>query len=224
MCTRFFKMAGFLFDKVIFGPIKSRRLGLSLGVNLLPTDYKYCSFNCIYCECGWTEKSKGALKFPSPEIVGKFLERKLTEMQAQGEVPDSITFAGNGEPTMHPDFPEIIDLTIALRDKYFPTSKVSVLSNATRLHSLKVLEALKKTDVAMLKLDAGNEELFSKINKPAAGLTLQAIVENMMPLQGKLIVQSLFLKGLFHGEMIDNTTEQAVSEWLEVLKKIKPEK
>lgn len=217
-------MAGFLFDKIIFGPIHSRRLGLSLGVNLLPVDYKYCTFNCIYCECGWTTKGKGDIHFPTPEIVKQYLDEKLSAMQAQGQIPDAITFAGNGEPTLHPRFLDIIDNTIALRNKYFPTAKVCVLSNATRLHFPKVLEALKKTDIAMLKLDAGNEELFNKINKPAGNLSLNAIVDGMMQLQGKLIIQSLFLKGTSQGELIDNTTDENVSNWLEILKKLKPQK
>lgn len=217
-------MSGFLFDKIIFGPVNSRRLGVSLGINLLPVDFKYCSFDCIYCECGWTEKKNDKVNFPSGKIVGKFLENKLAEMKAQGLIPDAITFAGNGEPTLHPDFPEIIDITIAIRNNYFPNAKVAVLSNATTLNKPAVLDALRKTDIAMLKLDAGNEEMFSKINKPLGKLTLHSIVEGMKQLDGKLVIQSLFLKGFINGEFIDNTTEKEVSDWINILKILKPQK
>ena len=122
-----------LFNNIIFGPIRSRRLGLSLGVNLLPVESKLCNFNCIYCECGWNEEHEGRKRFNAREDVREMLRQTLSQMVEEGTPPDVITFAGNGEPTMHPDFELIIDDTIALRDELCPAAKVSVLSNATQI-------------------------------------------------------------------------------------------
>ncbi len=216
-------MAGFLFDHIIFGPINSRRLGLSLGVNLLPLNYKYCSFNCIYCECGWTKINEiDKVVFPPPVVIKQYLEKKLSDMKAEGISPDAITFAGNGEPTLHPDFAEIIDDTIQLRNNYFPESKICVLSNSTMLHLDDVVSALKKVDIPMLKLDAGNEEIFRMVNKAVVKISLNEIVENMMQLEGKFVVQSLFLKGVYNGTEIDNTKSEDIKDWIEILKKLKP--
>ncbi|RLD80748.1 MAG: radical SAM protein, partial [Bacteroidetes bacterium] len=217
-------MSGFLFHETVFGPVMSRRLGVSLGINLLPVDYKYCTFNCVYCECGWTHsKPEGSNGLPSRDEVKVLLEEKLKTMLADNQVPDAITFAGNGEPTIHPDFPGLIDDTIALRDRFFPDAKITVLSNASMLHRDDVFSALKATDKNIQKLDAGNEGLFRLINQPAESLSLGKVVEQLCLFEGKLIVQTLFLRGKHKGESIDNTTEQDVEAWIILLQKIKPE-
>lgn len=218
-------MAGFLFDSVVFGPVHSRRLGISLGVNLLPTGYKYCTYNCIYCECGWTEiKNINKIEFPPSMLVKQYLEKKLLEMQENKTLPDAISFAGNGEPTIHPEFPEIIDHTIALRNKYSPNSKIAVLSNSTMLHSPEVVEALKKIDLNILKLDAGTEETFHLVNEPRLNIHLEEIIQNLKLFQLNLIIQTLFVRGNYKGKCIDNTTETEVNAWLQHLKELKPER
>ncbi|NTW33930.1 MAG: radical SAM protein [Bacteroidetes bacterium] len=218
-------MTCFLFDKVIFGPVQSRRLGVSLGINLLPTGFKHCSFNCIYCECGWTKNNEiKNISFPPATIVKQYLEKKLQELKASDSLPDSISFAGNGEPTLHPDFSEIIDLTIELRNKYTPQSKVAVLSNASMIYLPEIVNALKKVDMNILKLDAGTEETFRDINKAASDISLKDIVKNLKQFTSNLIIQTLFVRGEFNGKMIDNTSEKEVATWLEILKEIKPER
>lgn len=217
-------MSGFLFHETVFGPVMSRRLGVSLGVNLLPTDYKYCTFNCIYCECGWTfKKPEGSKGLPSRKEVKSLLEQKLKAMKKDDNSPDAITFAGNGEPTIHPEFPGIIDDTIELRDQYFSEAKITVLSNASMLHREDVFQALLKIDNNIQKLDAGTEKLFQLINKPAGKLTLEKVVEQLHNFKGKLIVQSLFLKGFHEGASIDNTEAAEVEAWISLLKTIDPE-
>ena len=216
-------MAGFLFDKLVFGPVYSRRLGVSLGINLLPVDNKYCNFNCIYCECGWTENSVSKIRLPKREDLKKQLEQKLIEIQGTVNEPDAITFAGNGEPTIHPEFAEIIDDTIELRNKWAPTAAISILSNASMLHKSKVKEALKKTDKNIQKLDTGIEETFQLLNQPVGNLTLEKIINNLLSFEGKLIIQTLFVRGNHNGNFIDNTTATEIEAWLEVVKKINPE-
>lgn len=212
-----------LFQDIVFGPVKSRRLGLSLGVNLLPVTSKYCTFNCIYCECGWShEKIAGEKKLPSREQVFEKLEEKLVSLKASEIRPDAITFAGNGEPTIHPQFPEILQDTMNLRDKYFPEAMVSVLTNASTLENPAVFEALKKTGNSMLKLDAGTERMFRLINGPRAGIKLHQIVKKLIEFNGELIIQTLFLRGSLNGEWIDNTSEAELSFWLRHIKDINP--
>ena len=214
----------FLFDRIVFGPVHSRRLGISLGINLLPTGYKHCSFNCLYCECGWTKIVDNAdVEFPPALLIREFLEKKLQEMKANNELPDTISFAGNGEPTLHPDFAEIIDITIELRNKYAPKSKIAVLSNASMLHLPEVVSALKKIDQNILKLDAGTEETFRKINKPVTDISLETIVRNLKQFKSNVIIQTLFVKGEFNGETIDNTTDEEVTAWLKYIKELNPE-
>ena len=213
----------FLFHDVVFGPVKSRRLGVSLGINLLPAEAKYCTFNCVYCECGWThEKIQGEKKLPTLELVRERLEEKLKSLLESGMHPDAITFAGNGEPTIHPAFPEILEDTILLKDKYFPEAKVSVLSNASTLDKPAIFQALKRTGNSMLKLDAGTEKMFRLINGPRSGITLHSIVEKLKEFEGELIIQSLFLRGSIDGKIIDNTAEPEISRWLEHIRAINP--
>jgi wyosine [tRNA(Phe)-imidazoG37] synthetase (radical SAM superfamily) len=216
-------MSTFLFDQVIFGPIKSRRLGVSLGVKLMPTDSKVCSFDCIYCECGWTpRKREQKAVLPSREIVRQKMEEKLTEMVGSNELPDVITFAGNGEPTLHPEFEGIIDDTIELRDCLVPKARIAVLSNATMLHKPAIVRALLKVEDNIQKLDSGFEETIRKIDCPTSSFKLNDVVKNLKSFNGKVIIQTLFLQGNFKGELIDNTTEAELSEWLKRIAEIKP--
>ena len=217
-------MSGFLFHETVFGPVMSRRLGVSLGINLLPVDYKYCTFNCVYCECGWTHKKpEGGGGLPDQHEVNELLEKKLKSLKKNGHAPDAITFAGNGEPTIHPDFPEVIEDTISLRDRYYPESKITVLSNASMLHRKQVFDALLSVDNNIQKLDAGSEKVFQLINQAAGKLTLGQVVEQLCLFSGKLIVQTLFLRGTHNGTFIDNTTDDEIEAWIKLLVKINPE-
>ena len=211
-----------LYDNIIFGPIRSRRLGLSLGVNLLPIESKLCSFDCIYCECGWNDEHPGKRRFNAREDVRAMLEETLQKMVADGTPPDVITFAGNGEPTMHPDFEKIIEDTIALRDKHCPAAKVSVLSNATQIHREDVRRALLRVDNNILKLDSAFDETVQLVNKPQGAYTVARTVELLKAFDGNLILQTMFLRGEYTGKRVDNTTEEEVSAWLKLVEEIKP--
>jgi wyosine [tRNA(Phe)-imidazoG37] synthetase (radical SAM superfamily) len=213
-----------LFNKIIFGPVCSRRFGVSLGINLIPTTQKICTFDCIYCECGWTNDTN-TLHFPPKEHVKTMLRQTLEQMKQQNETPDSITFSGNGEPTLHPDFFAIIDDTITLRNQYFPSSLITVLSNSTTLDKETVFEALKKVDNNTMKLDAGTEKTFRQIDRCFnKNMTLDHITDNLCRFQGDRLIQTLFLRGHYDGEYIDNTSETEVSEWLKRLERIHPRK
>jgi len=213
----------FLFDQIIFGPVKSRRLGISLGVNLLPTDSKVCSFDCIYCECGWTpRKREKKAVLPTRLQVRQQMEEKLTEMALSNELPDVITFAGNGEPTLHPEFEGIIDDTIELRNLLSPGAKIAVLSNATMLHKASVIRALLKVEDNIQKLDSAFEETIRRIDCPTSNFKLKDVIENLKSFNGKVIIQTLFLHGTFKGEIIDNTSEEELSGWLKLIAEIKP--
>lgn len=211
-----------LYDNIIFGPIRSRRLGLSLGVNLLPIDSKLCSFDCIYCECGWNDEHPGKRRFNAREDVRAMLDETLQKMVAQGTPPDVITFAGNGEPTLHPDFESIIEDTIALRDKHCPRAKVSVLSNATQIHREDVRRALLRVDNNILKLDSAFDATVQLMNKPQGAYTVARTVELLKAFEGNLIVQTMFLRGEYLGQRVDNTTEEEVSAWLRLVEEIRP--
>lgn len=215
-------MATFLFDKIIFGPVTSRRLGVSLGVNLLPADRKVCNFNCIYCECGWTRQEHMKAPLPSRTEVGNAMRKKLTEMQKQGTPPDAITFAGNGEPTMHPEFVGIIDDTIALRDELSPAASVAVLSNATTINKPEIREALMKCDRKMLKLDSAFEETVSLHNQPGSDYSVKETIKLLKLFKGDLTIQTLFVRGEYRGNTIDNTTPHELEAWLAALKEISP--
>lgn len=218
-------MSTFLFDQIIFGPVKSRRLGVSLGVNLLPTDSKVCSFDCIYCECGWTPKKREKKAvLPSRTHVKEMMEQKLTEMIQNNELPDVITFAGNGEPTLHPEFEAIINDTIELRDRLSPKARIAVLSNATMLHKESVIRALLKVEDNIQKLDSGIEETIRRIDCPNLNFKLSEAVKNLKKFNGKVIIQTLFLHGTYKEEIIDNTTEVELSEWMKLVIEIKPSK
>ena len=211
-----------LYDNIIFGPVRSRRLGLSLGVNLLPIDSKLCSFDCIYCECGWNDEHPGKRRFNAREDVSAMLDATLEKMVAAGTPPDVITFAGNGEPTLHPDFELIIEDTIALRDKHCPAAKVSVLSNATQIHRDDVRRALLRVDNNILKLDSAYDSTVQLVNKPQGAYTVARTVELLKKFEGKLIVQTMFLRGEYLSQRVDNTTEEEVSAWLKLIEEIAP--
>ena len=211
-----------LYNNIIFGPIRSRRLGLSLGVNLLPIDSKLCSFDCIYCECGWNDEHPGKRRFNSREDVRAMLDQTLAKMVADGTPPDVITFAGNGEPTLHPDFEGVIEDTIALRDKYAPNAKISVLSNATQLHRQDVVRALKRVDNNILKLDAAIDSTVIEMNKPCCHYTVEEVIDQLAAFDGNLIVQIMFLRGEYNGKQIDNTTPEHISALRKALERIRP--
>lgn len=216
-------MATFLFDEIIFGPVESRRLGVSLGINLLPTTAKVCSFDCIYCECGFTPKTyEEKVTLPTREEVREKLEAKLLEMGEEKRLPDVITFAGNGEPTLHKEFAGIIDDTIVLRDKLAPKARIAVLSNATMLHRKPVFDALLKIKDNIQKLDSAFEETVRILDCPKGDFDLQRTIEQLISFNGKVIIQTMFVRGSFKGQILDNTTEKEVSAWLELLKKINP--
>lgn len=213
-----------LYDNIIFGPVHSRRLGLSLGVNLLPVESKLCSFDCIYCECGWNGDHPGKRRFNSRDDVRRMLRQTLACMAAEATPPDVITFAGNGEPTLHPDFESIIDDTLALRDELCPTAKVSVLSNATQIGREEVRRALLRVDNNILKLDSAFDSTVRLMNMPQGGYTVADTVDKLKSFDGRLIVQTMFLRGEFEGRKIDNTTEEEVAAWLRLITEIRPAK
>lgn len=211
-------MATKLYDSIIFGPIQSRRLGVSLGVNLLALNKKICSFDCVYCECGFTQNDVQG-RFAEKKVVIENLESVLKEMLQNEKHLDVITFAGNGEPTLHPNFDEIIDATILLRNHYFPKAKISVLSNATTLNKESVVNALSKVDNNILKLDSGLVETIKLIDQPtSSNFSIDTVINGMLRFNGDFIMQTMFLKGDFNGIRIDNTTENEVNAWLEIVK------
>lgn len=217
-------MSTFLFDEIIFGPVKSRRLGVSLGINLLPVKYKICNFNCIYCECGWTHSSgKDLDDLPSQSEVLEALDKKLSEMKHKNQIPDVITYAGNGEPTLHPDFPGIIDGSIILRNKYFPDAKIAVLSNSTTITNPAIRAALLKVDRNILKLDSAIDSTIKIHNHPGVKINAGELIENLSSFNGRLVIQTLFLRGSHQGAVIDNTTDAEIDAWLKAIEKIKPE-
>ena len=216
-------MPTFLFDKIVFGPVKSRRLGVSLGINLLPETEKLCNFNCIYCECGWTYKSKAnGSALPSREEVYRALNHKLALMKDKNQPPDVITFAGNGEPTLHPDFPGIINDCIGLRNKYFPKARIAVLSNSTTITLPQIKDALLKVDQNILKLDSGFDLTVKIHNQPRVNVRISELIDNLVKFNGQLIIQTLFLRGSYKGKNIDNTTPDEIEAWLKALEMIKP--
>lgn len=216
-------MATFLFDQMVFGPVKSRRLGVSLGINLLPVDRKICSFDCIYCECGFNPSSASSKPlFPTRDEVAQALKRRLNSMAEEDMKPDVITFAGNGEPTLHPDFADIINDTISIRDNHCPGARIAVLSNASRLKSPQVFEALKKIDDNILKLDSGLQPTIELLDRPNYPFSLSHVVEQMKAFNGQLTIQTMFIRGSLNGKPFDNTLQADLAPWLELLKQIKP--
>ena len=212
-----------LFTSTIFGPIHSRRLGTSLGVNLMPADGKVCSFDCLYCEAGFNAQGPGTKGIPPRTEVARLLEDKLAEMRNQNLQLDVITFSGNGEPTLHPDFNGVVDDVLLLRDKYYPEAKVSVLSNATRLQSTGVVEALRKVDNNILKLDSALDETVKIIDRPVSPeYRVADVVEGMKQFDGQCIVQTMMLRGEHNGITIDNTTDCEIEALINACKDVAP--
>ncbi len=216
-------MSTIIYPSPIFGPVHSRRLGISLGINLMPADGKVCSFDCIYCECGFNADHHPTLPRPTREEVARKLEQTLIKMTADGQLPDVLTFAGNGEPTCHPHFAEIIADTIRLRNKYCPKAKVCVLSNSTMIHRPQVHDALMQVDDNILKLDTIDPRYINKVDRPTGQYDIQAIIEHMKAFRGHIIIQTMFMRGEYQGESVDNTTDAYVIPWLDVVKQIRPQ-
>lgn len=206
------------FDDIVFGPIFSRRLGSSLGVNLLPSKGKLCNFDCVYCECGWNKDGIAERIFPRLDDVEAAMEQKMSKAAEEGVPVDSITFSGNGEPTMNPDFPEIIDVTLRLRDRYFPQAKVSVLSNATLIGRKAVAQALMKVDNPILKIDASEDALVKRINKPVGSYQLADVIENLRQFEGKFILQTMFLKS----PDFDTAAPEPLEAWRNIVRELRP--
>lgn len=212
-----------LFHSTVFGPINSRRLGVSLGINLMPDDGKICSFDCLYCEAGFNSQGKGTTGLPDREKVKTDLENKLRKMAEENSPLNVITFSGNGEPTLHPEFAGVVEDTILLRDKYYPDAKVSVLTNSTRIFDPKVAEALKRVDNNILKLDSAIEPTMRLIDRPLSKeFNVMRVVEALKQFKGEGIIQTMFLRGEHGGERIDNTTPQEVEALIQAYKEIEP--
>ena len=205
-------------EEIVFGPIHSRRLGSSLGINLLPEKGKLCNFDCVYCECGWNKDGRNDKKIPSAVRLRKALTAKLEECSAKGIAIDSITFSGDGEPTLNPSLPEIIDITIELRDKYFPKAVVSVLTNATRIGIPSVFEALRKVDNPILKLDAPTDELAARINQPQGNYHVADVVESMRKFEGDFVLQTMFLRS----SDFDSSSPEVLQGWMDIVKELRP--
>ena len=219
-------MSTLLFDEIVYGPVHSRRLGVSLGINLSPSDGKRCTFDCIYCECGLNAERHTKTSAPQREDVKKALSEKLLSLMKMERIcPDVITFSGNGEPTMHPDFAGVIEDTLEIRDRLCPSAKVAVLSNSTMLHKKEVVEALLKVDDNLMKFDAATNILIEQIDQPAIhDFTAEKLIEQLCRFNGKLTIQSIFLRGEHNGAVIDNTCDEDVDLWIGALKRINPEK
>ena len=213
-------MSTIIYPSPIYGPVHSRRLGLSLGINLMPPDGKICTFDCLYCECGFNAERRTRSPHPSREVVAEALERQLIAMHNEGQLPDVLTFAGNGEPTSNPHFAGIIDDTIRLRNRWCPEAKISVLSNSTFIGRQDIREALMKVDNNILKLDTVDNEYIRRVDRPTQpSYDVKKIIEHLKWFNGHVIIQTMFMKG----DGTDNTSEQYVAPWLEALRNIKPQ-
>lgn len=212
-------MPTFLFEEIIFGPVNSRRLGKSLGINLLPPDKKICNFDCIYCECGLTGGTKAVL--PSRKIIRDKLYETLSDFKEKSKTIDTITFAGNGEPTLHPEFNEIVDDIVELRDTFFPNANLALLTNATTIINPKLRDTLQKIEQSILKLDSVNKNTIDLINCPIGNYNLEKIIEILKSIE-KPIIQTMFIRGSYKGISVDNTTEKELIPWLETIKMITP--
>lgn len=218
-------MATFLFDEIIFGPVMSRRLGNSLGINLLPVAKKVCNFNCLYCECGLTDYSatEKDTRLPLRKEIQEKLELTLIDISGKGKIIDTITFAGNGEPTLHPSFPQIINDTITLRDKYYPDAGIAVLSNATLIGNDAIREALQKIEYNILKLDSAIESTIRQINCPKGEFSINQLINQLSAFNDNLTIQTLFVKGSYKGYSFDNSTDEELEAWLHAIRKINPQ-
>ncbi len=205
-------------EETVFGPIFSRRLGSSLGINLLPERGKICNFDCIYCECGWNRDGRNDTVLPTAEKVRTDLERMLVKLVKEGTPVDSITFSGDGEPTLNPEFPQIIDDTLRLRDQHYPQAKVSVLSNATRVHLPQVFNALRRVDNPIMKIDAPTNELIEKINMPAPGYDVARVIEALKRFEGDFVLQTCMLRG----NGFDSSRPEVVEGMMDIVRLLRP--
>lgn len=217
-------MGTVIYSSPIFGPVRSRRLGVSLGINLMPGDGKICTFDCLYCECGLNSQRHPSLPRPSREEIRDALEKRLRLMQTEGPEPNVLTFAGNGEPTAHPEFPGIIDDVTELRDRYFPEAKVTVLSNATRISDRKVFDTLMKVDNNIQKLDTADIGYIRQLDRPTGRYDLEETIRTLREFNGHVIIQTMFLCGTVDGIDYCNTTDKYVGPWLEAVRYIAPSK
>ena len=216
-------MSSILFDKIIFGPVYSRRLGMSLGINLLPPDKKVCTFDCFYCECGLTyDREIKIEEMPTRKQVKNALYQSLEDIAANDNDPDVITFAGNGEPTLHPEFAGIIDDTIEVKNIFFPDAEVAVLTNSTTIDSPEIQLALSKVDKAILKFDSALDHTIEFHNRPNKRIIASELINTLARLEFDVIIQTMFIQGEYKGSVLDNTVEEEVSAWLKALKKIMP--
>ena len=205
-------------ESTVFGPIFSRRLGSSLGINLLPEKGKLCNFDCIYCECGWNRDGRGDRRLPAAADVRAALEDKLQKCLLDGTHIDSITFSGDGEPTLNPDFPRIIKDTLMLRDAFCPEARVSVLSNATRVCRDEVFEALKLVDNPIMKLDAPSNALAARINQPQGEYDVDGIVAALSRFNGDFVLQTMFLRG----PGFDSSAPEVLLPWMDIVRRLHP--
>ena len=205
-------------EETVFGPIFSRRLGSSLGINLLPTQGKICNFDCIYCECGWNADGRGDSRIPTAEEVRSALEAKLLELKDKGTRIDSITISGDGEPTLNPEFAEIVERVLKLRNIYIPLAKVSVFSNATMIGDAAIREALRKVDNPILKIDACSDRGVFAVNRPSVGYSLDEVVRNMKYFEGDFVLQTMFLR---YGET-DLTHSECLGKWMDLVREVRP--
>jgi len=212
-------MSTILWQELIFGPIHSRRLGTSLGINLMPVNGKICNFDCIYCECGWNRDGRVHGAIPSFRDVCDKMEDTVSGLRSRGMALDTLTFSGNGEPTLHPDFPRIIDFTLQIRDRFYPQAKVSVLSNSTTVHRPEIIAALKKVDAPIMKIDSADEELIRILNQPAGDYSLKRVVDGLKEFNGDFILQTMFLR---KGTVIDCTADEFVIPWQKLVMKLSP--
>lgn len=205
-------------EELVFGPIHSRRLGSSLGINVLPEKGKLCNFDCIYCECGWNRDGRGDMKIPDAAMLRAALTAKLEACRSEGTAIDSITFSGDGEPTLNPEFPQMVDVTLELRDRYFPRAKVSVLSNATRVHCKDVFDALRRVDNPILKIDAPTSGLAALINQPCGDYDVRAVVDALAGFGGDFVLQTMFLRG----NGFDSSSDEVLGPWMDIVRELKP--
>lgn len=217
-------MSTVLYSSPVFGPVHSRRLGVSLGINLMPADGKICTFDCIYCECGRNAERRPSSHRPSRREVTGALRKRLERMKDEGPEPNVLTFAGNGEPTAHPEFPEIMEDVLALRDMFFPEARVSVLSNATRITDRRVFEALLKVDNNIQKLDTVDIDYIRALDHPVGEYDLEKTICALKAFNGHVIIQTMFLRGVCEGRDMDNTSDRFVGPWLDAMKEIGPSK
>ena len=206
---------------IIYGPVQSRRLGRSLGINLLPAEYKLCSFNCLYCQYGWTKNVTftpgDRLKdLPSPGVVATALETALAEFSRGHKAIDAISICGNGEPTLYPALAEVAVDIKKLRDRYQPRARVAILSNSSTVGDLAVRAALELLDLKIMKFDAGSEEMFRQLNHPAAPVYMGEIVAGLKQLKNTFL-QSCFVQG-----RVTNADPDSVAMWIDKVREIHP--